>query len=103
MTNFRSKEANDVWLGIKFNAPIMIKKIAFLPPSDDNCVRDGNIYELFYWDNKWVSLGKQTGSSDTYRLIYKDAPTNALFLLRNLTKGTEERIFTYENGKQVWW
>jgi hypothetical protein len=26
-----------------------------------------------------------------------------LYLLQNLTKGKEERIFTYENGKQVWW
>jgi len=23
--------------------------------------------------------------------------------LHNKTKGIEERIFTYENGKQVWW
>lgn len=23
--------------------------------------------------------------------------------LRNHTKGQEERIFTYENGEQVWW
>jgi hypothetical protein len=30
-------------------------------------------------------------------------PTNALFWLRDLTKGKEERPFTYENGQQVWW
>ena len=23
--------------------------------------------------------------------------------VRDLTKGQEERIFTYENGEQVWW
>lgn len=28
---------------------------------------------------------------------------NALLLLRNLSKGKEERIFTYEGGKQIWW
>jgi hypothetical protein len=36
-------------------------------------------------------------------LYYDDAPTNALFRLRNHSKGKEERIFTYEDGKQVWW
>lgn len=50
-----------------------------------------------------ASLGKQMGSNETYRLTYNNVPTNALLLLRNLTKGTEERIFTYEKGEQVWW
>ena len=37
-------------------------------------------------------------------VLYVDnVPTNALLLLRNHTKGKEERIFTYENGEQVWW
>ena len=27
----------------------------------------------------------------------------ALLWLRNLTKGREERPFTYENGRQIWW
>ena len=74
-----------------------------LPINDDNCIRDGEIYELLYWDNKWISIGKQMGSAKTYQLTYNNVPTNALFLLRNLTKGKEERIFTYENGKQIWW
>jgi hypothetical protein len=30
-------------------------------------------------------------------------PKNSVLWLRDLTKGREERIFTYENGKQVWW
>lgn len=28
---------------------------------------------------------------------------NIMYWLRNLTRGREERIFTYEDGKQVWW
>jgi len=39
----------------------------------------------------------------TYELYYDNAPSNALFWLRNYTAGQEERIFTYENGKQIWW
>ena len=37
------------------------------------------------------------------KLTYTNVPDNALLLLKDLTKGEEERIFTYENDKQVWW
>jgi len=32
-----------------------------------------------------------------------NVPSEALYLLHNKTKGTDERIFTYEKGEQVWW
>lgn len=35
--------------------------------------------------------------------VCDSCPSNALFRLRNLTRGKEERIFTYDNGEQVWW
>jgi hypothetical protein len=65
--------------------------------------RAGDEYELFYWSQSgWTSLGSQIGDS-TGELIYENCPTNALFWLRNHTRGKEERIFTYENGKQVFY
>jgi len=103
LTNYCNWGKEYTWVGLEFDTPKRIEKIVYLPRNDDNCIRDGELYELFYWDNKWVSLGQQTGSSETYKLTYKNAPVNALFLLRNLTKGAEERIFTYEKGEQVWW
>ncbi len=103
LTYMKVDRIKNNWVGFEFTYPNQIKKIRYLPRNDDNFIREGEIYELFYWDNQWVSLGKQVGSQETQALIYSNAPTNALFLLRNLTKGHEERIFTYENGKQVWW
>lgn len=67
---------------------------------DDNDVIIGQEYELLYWDGKWVSLGRKT--AEDYSLDY-DVPKNALLWLRNHTKGVEERIFTIDNGTQVWW
>ena len=90
-------------MGLAFDTPKAIHRISYLPRNDGNRIDNKQLYELFYWDNKWVSLGRQTGSNVTYRLIYNNVPANALLLLRNLTKGTEERVFTYENGEQVWW
>jgi len=103
LTNYCRWGKEYVWVGLEFDTPKRIEKIVYLPRNDDNCIRNGELYDLFYWNNKWESLGQQTGSSETYKLTYKNAPTHALFLLHNLTKGTEERIFTYENGRQVWW
>ena len=80
-----------------------LSRICFLPRSDDNFIREGELYELCFWDGRWVSLGTRTGSRQTQELIYDNIPSNALLLLHNLTKGKEERIFTYENSRQVWW
>jgi len=33
----------------------------------------------------------------------ENCPTNALLWLRNHTRGKEERIFTYEEGRQEFW
>lgn len=70
------------------------------PVREDNEIQPGTEYELFYWDSEWVSLGRQTaiGASITY-----EAPGGALLWLHKIDKGIEERIFTYSNGKQIWW
>jgi len=103
LTQYQAKEAEGSWIGLAFDKPERIGRIAYLRRNDGNCICNGELYELFYWDNKWISLGQQTGSNITYKLTYSNVPTNALLLLRNLTKGTDERIFTYEGGVQVWW
>jgi hypothetical protein len=98
-----SSDQDGAWVGLDLGNPKQIDCIRYLPRNDDNNIRSGDLYELFYWDKKqWNSLGKQTGN-DTHILIYENCPSNALFLLHNHTRGKEERIFTYENGKQIWW
>jgi len=46
---------------------------------------------------------KMLGCRATQELVYDNVPANALLLLHNHTKGKEERIFTYEGGRQIWW
>ena len=94
---------HDAWVGLDFGKEVEVSRICFLPRSDDNFIREGELYELCFWDGRWVSLGTRTGSRQTQELIYDNVPSNALLLLHNLSKGKEERIFTYENGRQVWW
>lgn len=81
--------------------PREIEKVEFYPRSDDNRIVTGELYELFYWDKKWISLGRQYGKENS--LAFHNIPQNALFRIHNHTRGKEHRPFTYEEGKQVWW
>lgn len=92
---------SDLWIGLQFPTPRRIGGIGICPRTDDNDISRGDTYELFYWDNRWISLGRQT--ADCESLTYDHVPDNALLYLRNLTKGIEERPFTYENNHQIWW
>ncbi|MCM0683685.1 hypothetical protein [Bacteroides sp. B1-V-101] len=77
-----------------------ISKIVFAPRNDDNFVWPGDSYELFYQNgvNGWESLGIQKAGND--RKLYYSVPKNALLWLRDRTKGREEQVFVYRNGKQ---
>lgn len=88
-------------VGIDLGKSIICDSIVYYPKNDGNFVIPGHEYELFYYDKQWISLGKKIAAD--WQLVYDEVPTNALFILKDRTKGDEERIFTYENGKQVWW
>ena len=100
--SFTAKDA-PVWAAVEFYKPEYVSKVRFLPRNDDNFIREGDIYQLYYWDAKgWKLIEEIKGNHDGI-LHINHVPANALLLLHNATRGVEERIFTYENGKQVWW
>ena len=91
----------DAWIGLELEKPVTVQAIEYCPRTDDNNIVPGEKYELLYWDNRWVSMGKQIAKE--HWLVYKNVPRNGLYWLRNISKGREERPFTYENEKQIWW
>ena len=92
-----------VWAAVDFGEPHEIASLRFMCRNDDNTIREGDSYELFYCDNNgWHSLGKRVGDRN-HIFEFKQAPTNAIYWLRDYTRGKEERIFIYEDGKQIWW
>ena len=106
LTYFSVTGLFDSWIGLQFDRPEVVAAIEFCPRTDDNDISPGDTYRLFYWsssgtDGQWMSLGQQTAIS--YELVYENVPSGALLWLRDLTRGREERPFTYENGKQIWW
>lgn len=102
LTYYQSEQASGGWIILDFGKPVSIDYIRYIPRNDDNNVKQGDTYELLYWeDNNWQSMGVQVADTDS--VVYNNAPTNALFLLKNHTRGSEERIFTYKDGLLEWW
>jgi hypothetical protein len=102
-TFFDAYWADYAWVGLDLGTGRKVTKIRFIPVNDGNNIESGDEYELFYWDlnNGWISAGNRIATET--EMIFGNVPSGALYLLSDHTKGNEERIFTYENGKQVFW
>ena len=102
LTGFNSVNPDGNWVGIKLPSPSKVSKIKYMPRNDGNSIEIGDLYQLKYYDaGVWKVLAEKIASEN--KIIFNDVPIGGLYLLRDLTKGNEERIFTYENGKQIWW
>ena len=64
-------------------------------------INNNTEYELFYWNDGWQSLGKRSSENGT--LGFEGIPSGCLYWLVADDSDEDERIFTIENGKQVWW
>jgi hypothetical protein len=102
LTHYYAPVPTGGWTGVDFGEPTEVDRILYAPLTDANGVTYGDEYELSFWDeDRWTSLGKK--KADNVYLTFDSCPAGALFLLHNHTRGVEDRIFTYENGKQVFW
>lgn len=100
LTSFDYSKPYGGWSGIEIEEGTTISRIIYTPRNRDNYINENDQYELMYFDGTWKTLGKKIAQSDT--LIYDNVPRGALLLLRNHSKGIQERVFTYEQNKQVW-
>ncbi len=102
LNTYYGKDKANSWIGLDFGVPKKVTEIKICPRNDTDIILPGLVYELFFWNNKtWVSLGKKEATSNY--LKYNNAPENALFWLHCHSGGKEERPFTYNNDKQIWW
>ncbi len=102
LTGFNGISPDGHWVGLELPKPSDVAKIRYMPRNDGNSVAVGDKYQLLMYDNgKWKTLAWRRANDN--RLVFKNMPAGGLYLLKDRTKGKEERIFTYENGEQVWW
>ena len=100
LTYFHTKDDTNGSIFFKSFYPEQLKYITIIPRNDDNFIRVGDTYELFYNNGSqgWVSLGEQTATEE---FLEYSAPKNVVLWLKNKTRGIEEQIFTYENDRQI--
>lgn len=97
-TSFVYEKVSGGWVGLDLGMPMVIDTVVYTPRNRRNFIEAGDDYELLYCDRSWKSLGRKTADSDS--LLY-NAPEGALLYLRNYTRGKQERIFEYSDGKQI--
>lgn len=100
-TNFVAPAGS--WLGLAVGAGEKPRQVRFgyLYRNDQNIVEPGDLYELMYFDKGWHVFDRLTATDN--RVTFNNVPSNCLLLLRDLTRGADERIFMVGDGKQVWW
>ncbi len=91
---------NDLKITYEFDKKQKISGFSIQARNDDNHIKINDVYELFYWDKEWISLGRQQ-AKDT--LLQFKALSNSLLLLKNHTRGREEFPFTLDSiNNQNW-
>ena len=61
----------------------------------------GLTYELFRWQDEWISVGAQEAGSEP--LQFEQVPAGSLYWLVEKDSRQEERIFSWEANGQIWW
>ena len=102
LSNFETEQPDGNWVGMDFGKPVEIQFVRVVPRSDENDIRPGDEYELKYWDGfYWITHDIRT--ADDNALHYDDVPRGALLWLHNRTRGWDERVFRFKDGKLEWW
>ena len=90
------------WLGMDFGRAVSVAAIRHMPRSDKFNICPGHRYELQYYGEKgWLSAGIR--EADSFEIEFSYVPAQALYRLRDLTQNLNGHIFTWENGKYIFW
>lgn len=87
---------------LKLNEPQVITTIRFEPRNANNGIVPPNEYLLLYWDNdKWNFFEEDPQIAEHNYILFKNAPKNKLYWLKNISAGIEELPFIVdEKGQQ---
>lgn len=98
--NEEGKPKGKIWVGYDFQKSINIDAFEFYFALASDLRKEG-LYELFYWDFGWKSLGVKK-SYATKPISFFKVPKNALLMVKSKDTGSFTRVFTYDYGKQNW-
>lgn len=93
--------ADHDWVGLDLGCQYPVTDVAYRSRTDDNDICPGDTYEMWYWQDGWRSLGRHEATG--HSVSWSGVPCGALYFVRDLSKGREQRIFTYSKGQITWW
>ena len=77
-------------------------KVAYIRRGDGNDICPGDEYELYYWaDDGWQYVSKVT--AENVYVDFHNVPINALYYIKGLSRGVQNRTFIYNNGVVRWY
>lgn len=99
LTEFYSRQDSSCFLTFRLETCRPVRLVRYTAKADDNYVWPGDEYELLYHDGAegWKSLGRKRAEGKT---VDFEAPHGALLWLRDRTKGREEQVFFWRDGRQ---
>lgn len=103
-TTAYSSTLNASSIGLDLTVAVRIDKIRLMTKIDipeNNLIIPQRSYTLKYWNGRsWRTIS--TEMSKKANVEFSNVPSNALFLLSSSPDLADTRIFTYENGRQIW-
>ena len=101
LTYYRAE--GDAYCGcVDFGQPVSLKRIEYILRGDGNAIMPGDTYEVSWWNNgSWQLL--QSTTADNVWLDVQGAPSGALFYIKDLTRGEDNRIFQWDRRDGVVW
>lgn len=86
---------------IDFGRPVHIDRIEYILRGDGNAIMPGDAYEVSWWNEGEWELITREKATDIW-LDVKGAPSNALYYVKDITTGRENRIFTVCDDEIIW-
>lgn len=100
--NVLTHTSSSRWFGADMGKPVKVGSMRVVTRTDDNGITPGHDYALYYYSCRgWALAGSKEAVDD--HVSFEAVPEGALYWLRDLTAGKEERIFTFEHGRIRYW
>ncbi len=102
LTYFSAKRNNPDGI-IDTERPVELDHISYIRRGDGNAIVPGDTYRISWWDGKGWRPHCIIKAEDIYLQI-KDIPAGRLYYIEGLSRGEQNRIFTYSAGstRPVW-
>lgn len=83
--------------------PVELDHISYIRRGDGNAIVPGDTYRVSWWNGTGWTAHCVVDAEDVYIQI-KDIPANKLYYIEGLSRGEQNRIFTYSSGatRPVW-